>query len=97
MSSFAYCAEPIRNETWKNYSRLRGRALIDLVSLCILDVFKSRTGQGKVQQKLGQIVRRCFAQGRSHLLFSGAFIWAPRARTALSMEKKYRDNYLLDR
>ena len=97
MSSFAYCAEPIRNETRTNYSHLRGRAVVDLVSFCILDVFKSRTCQGKVQQKIEQIVRRSFAQGRSHLLFSGAFIWAARAGTALSMEKKYRDNYLLDR
>src|SRR6266853_1279332 len=97
MSSFLRCAELMRNETRKNYSRLRGRAVVDLVSFCILDIFKSRTCQGKVHQKIEQIVRRSFAQDRFHLLFSGAFIWAARAGTAFSMEKKYRDNYLLDR
>ena len=97
MSSFLRCAELIRNETWKNYSRHRGRTVVDLVSFRALDTFESRTGQGEVQQKIGQIVRRSFAQGRSHLLFSRTFIWAACAGAALSVEKKYRDNYLLDR
>jgi hypothetical protein len=76
MSSFPRCAELIRNETWKNYSRHRGRTVVDLVSFRALDTFESRTYQGEVQQKIGQIVRRSFAQGRSHLLFSRTFIWA---------------------
>jgi hypothetical protein len=49
MSSFPRCAEAIRNETWKNYSRHRGRTVVDLVSFRALDTFKGRTGQGEGQ------------------------------------------------
>jgi len=39
MSSFPRYAEAIRNETWKNYSRHRSPALVNLVSFCAPGAF----------------------------------------------------------
>src|SRR6266542_6039102 len=85
------------NETRKIYSHDRGHPFVDHFPFRARHSFEGGAGENKVQQEISEIGRGPFVRCEFNRIHTGAAgRKSARAWAAFSVEKRHRDDHLLD-